>query len=62
MYLTPDQAAEYLHLTTGYLATLRVRGDGPQFAKLGRRVVYTREWLDKWVAANMYENTAQYTR
>lgn len=60
MYLTPDQAAEYCHITKGYLATLRVRGDGPQYAKLGRRIVYKREWLDKWIEGNVFQSTAQY--
>lgn len=62
MYLNPKQAAEYLQLTPGYLATLRIRGDGPQYAKLGRRVLYTREDLDRWVSENLYQNTAQYPR
>ncbi|MEM7480301.1 MAG: helix-turn-helix domain-containing protein [Acidobacteriota bacterium] len=42
-------AAEYLGLAPATLETLRSRGGGPPFVKLGRRVVYRREDLDVWL-------------
>jgi hypothetical protein len=41
-------AADYLGLSPATLETLRTRGGGPAFAKLGRRVVYARKDLDRW--------------
>ena len=45
-------AADYLGLSPATLETLRSRGGGPPFVKLGRRVVYRREDLDAWLAAS----------
>ena len=48
-----DAAARYLFGETGSprtLETWRVRGGGPHFLKVGRRVVYRRRDLDAWLA------------
>ena len=50
-YLDTKQAAAYLGLSLKTLEKLRVTGRGPRFAKAGRRVIYDRRDLDKWVAA-----------
>jgi hypothetical protein len=47
--LSTPLAAEYLGLSPATLETLRSRGGGPPFVKLGRRVVYRREDLETWV-------------
>jgi hypothetical protein len=47
----PRQAAEYLNVTTGWLANLRTTGDGPPYVKLSRRVYYRRADLDAWINA-----------
>ncbi|GAA4718547.1 helix-turn-helix domain-containing protein [Sphingomonas lutea] len=48
--LTPQQAAEYLGVSKSFLDKCRVRGDGPRFRKMRRRVGYSycdlRDWLD----------------
>ena len=54
---TPD-AALYLGLSPATLETMRSRGGGPQFVKLGRRVVYRREDLDVWLAARVRKSTS----
>lgn len=47
----PEEVAEYLGTTTGSLAQMRYRGQGPRFVKLGKSIRYRdsdiREFLDK---------------
>lgn len=53
----PD-AAKYLGLSASTLAKLRMSGDGPVFAKLGRRaVVYRLSDLDDWLKRNRRKST-----
>jgi hypothetical protein len=56
-YSTP-LAADYLGLSPATLETLRTRGGGPAFVKLGRRVVYSRVDLDAWLAAHKQRSTS----
>jgi excisionase family DNA binding protein len=49
-YLTPREAAEYLHCSITTLAKLRMTGkSGPRFVRLGRAVRYRRADLDAWM-------------
>lgn len=52
---TTPVAAEYLGLSPATLETMRSRGGGPPFVKLGRRVVYRQQDLDAWVAERVQE-------
>lgn len=56
--LPTPEAAEYLGLSPATLETLRTRGGGPPFVKLGRRVVYRREDLDAWIAERLRRSTS----
>ena len=56
--LSTPAAAEYLGLSPATLETMRSRGGGPPFVKLGRRVVYQREDLDSWVSARRRKSTS----
>jgi hypothetical protein len=56
-----EWAAKYLGLTTGWLAKLRMRGGGPKFVKMARRVFYRRADLDSWVAERIISSTSQTT-
>jgi len=57
---TPAQVAEALHTTEASLAQMRYRGDGPVFARVGRRRVLYR-WLDvnKWIEGSLHTRTDQ---
>lgn len=55
--LTPDETAQVLRTTAGSLASLRYRGGGPAFRKLGRRVLYARADLDAYVARTFSQTT-----
>ncbi len=43
------EAARIVGLAAASLETMRVRGGGPPFTKRGRRVLYTRRSLIKWL-------------
>ena len=50
-------AAHYLGSRPATLATLRTRGGGPVFVKMGRRVVYLQSDLDAYLRARRTRNT-----
>lgn len=56
--LTERQAAAVLGLSHRTLQAWRVRGGGPQYAKIGSNVRYRRADLDAWVAGRVRESTA----
>jgi predicted DNA-binding transcriptional regulator AlpA len=56
--LKPEEAGDYVGFTEGWLAKLRMRGDGPKFIKLGRKVRYQRNDLDQWIAAGRSASTS----
>ncbi len=45
--------AAYWDTSTGQLANLRSRGEGPPYIKLGSRVLYRREDIEAYEAANI---------
>jgi excisionase family DNA binding protein len=58
--LKPDEAAEYLGFTPGWLAKLRMKGSSLKHIKLGRRIRYARGDLDAWIAAGRSASTSQH--
>jgi hypothetical protein len=49
-FLRPHQVEELYGLTQKYLASARVRGDGPPFCKPSRKLVlYSVEELESWL-------------
>lgn len=58
--LNAGQVADQLGLSTSTLAKMRLSGDGPAYAKLGRRVVYRPEDIEAWIAANQFRSTSEY--
>lgn len=51
------EAAAHLGLSKSTLDKLRVRGGGPLFLRLGRRVVYDLADLEIWAAMGRCANT-----
>ena len=47
-FLDNQQAADFLRLSPRTLEQQRVTGEGPQFRKFGRRVIYAIEDLEAW--------------
>jgi predicted DNA-binding transcriptional regulator AlpA len=58
--LSIKQAAVILNLTTSSLAKWRVYGGGPEFVKLGRRILYRQSALDSFIEAKTYPHTSAY--
>ena len=59
MMLRTNEAADYIGLTKSTLEAWRVRGNGPQFLKLGKAVRYRKEDLDDFVNARVRTSTSQ---
>ena len=55
------EAATYTGLSKSTLEKLRVTGGGPEYAALGRVVVYRIEDLDAWVFAHKRRSTSDNT-
>jgi predicted DNA-binding transcriptional regulator AlpA len=50
--LTRAEAADYLGVSTTYLANAAWRGDGPTLIRIGHRTIrYRRDTLETWLAA-----------
>jgi predicted DNA-binding transcriptional regulator AlpA len=56
--LNTKEAAKYLGLSPSTLAKLRLSGNGPDYCKLGRRVIYLKEYLDAWLQSLRTRNTS----
>ncbi|HTX94755.1 MAG TPA: helix-turn-helix domain-containing protein [Mycobacterium sp.] len=57
-FLTTKQVSELFGLPEGTLRYYRLRGTGPASFKLGgRRVVYRRSEVDRWVAEQEISST-----
>jgi hypothetical protein len=57
-YLTEKEAANVVRLAPITLSKYRLTGGGPEFIKLGRRVVYSRRSLDAWMNARVRTSTS----
>jgi hypothetical protein len=60
--LPARQAAKHIGLSPATLAKLRCWGGGPEYLKLGRRVMYERHVLDAWVDRRRARNTSDAAR
>ena len=56
--LTVDEAARVLRLSVRTLERLRLSGDGPRYAKLGKRVLYPSNELGVWIASKVTTSTS----
>jgi hypothetical protein len=60
--LLPRDAASYIGLAPSTLAKLRCWGGGPEYLKLGRKIVYERGPLDAWREKRRVMNTSDAAR
>lgn len=58
LVLDTKAAARHLGLAASTLSKLRLSGEGPAYAKLGRRCVYRRSDLEAFIAANLRRSTS----
>ena len=57
--LNVTQAAAYTGISKSTLDKRRVYGGGPEYFKIGARVVYNRADLDAWLAPRKVANTSK---
>ena len=57
-FLRVAVAARLVNLSVSNLNTLRIRGGGPQFLKVGGRVLYNRDELLKWMFSHTQATTS----
>jgi len=55
---TTEETARFLRVKQQTLEAWRLRGTGPAFLKLGRRVVYRREALERFMAERERRSTS----
>jgi hypothetical protein len=53
------QAAKYTKISKSSLDKLRVYGGGPQYIKVGARVIYDQTDLDTWLVGKKLANTSE---
>jgi hypothetical protein len=58
--LTSAEAADYLKVAKQTLAVWRLKGIGPAFVKVGRKVTYDRAMLEAYLAARTFASTSEY--
>ena len=58
-FLTTEQVAELLNLSSRTLEGMRCKGNGPAFCKLGRKCLYRQSDINKWVEANLCISTSE---
>jgi predicted DNA-binding transcriptional regulator AlpA len=62
LFMTPAAAADFLGVAEGTLRNWRVKGGGPLYRKLGRKLVrYTKADLLEWANGRTFEHTAAWT-
>lgn len=59
MNLTTQETAARLRVNVGTLANWRVRGEGPRFIKLGRKVLYPLAELEAFEQRMLRASTSQ---
>lgn len=61
-WISTDQAAKHLGVTTRYLEGLRTKGYGPRFVKMagGRLIRYKVAWIDEWMESQAHNATCEY--
>jgi hypothetical protein len=60
--LSVKDAAAFLHLAPSSLNRWRVCGGGPEFIRVGRRILHRRTALDAFLAQHGFRNTSAYGR
>lgn len=54
-----ERTAQALSVTKNWLEQMRVKGNGPPYVKIGRRVVYRPADVSAWIAGKVRTNTSQ---
>lgn len=58
-HLTDKELASRWRISTVTLSSWRVKGTGPEYVKVGKRVLYSLAVIELWELQNTKRNTAQ---
>jgi hypothetical protein len=58
-WLTQRELARHLDISTRSLERLRHAGNGPRFAKAGKKILYKVGHVEDWLAARTYTSTGE---
>lgn len=58
-FLTQNETAELLRISTGTLERMRLKGNGPRFVKAGRRVLYRADEIEDWTEGRTFQSTSE---
>jgi hypothetical protein len=61
-YLTPDEASQLIGAAKQTMARWRVEGIGPQFIRVGRKIMYAVEDLILWMNSRRVSSTSEATK
>ena len=61
-YLREGEAADLVRLSPRTLQRLRQAGTGPDYCKVGKRVLYAHDALLSWIEAHRCSSTAEVDR
>lgn len=56
-FMDENELSEYIDVPVATLRSMRSRGGGPPFVKLGRRVRYVPSVVDKWIMDQLRTTT-----
>ncbi|WP_375210090.1 helix-turn-helix transcriptional regulator [Hyphomonas jannaschiana] len=59
-FLSISDVSELLAISESTLARFRQTGDGPAFVKAGRRVLYDKQQVDKWISERTFNSTTEH--
>jgi hypothetical protein len=59
-FLTVSEAAHFLRCSKSFLDKSRLTGEGPPYFRIGRKVLYGRRALQRWIVERQYRSTSEY--
>lgn len=61
-YISTADAADMLSVSDKTLERLRCTGNGPEYCKIGSRVIYPVDKLHSWVQSQTHSSTSAYNQ
>lgn len=59
-FLNTTQASKEFGISESWLAKLRLTGAGPIYCKVGKRVIYRRDDITRWLQSHSRASTSQH--
>jgi len=58
--LTPAEASTLIGISKSTLAKLRLKGDGPNYLKIGKSILYRPADIEGWLDKRTFGSTSEY--